>query len=143
MSILRLCGIVRSFLLLILVSLPAPAQFVRGSLVGTISDDSGAVIPGAEIVLHNVNTNETKTFTTDAGGSYNFAALLPGLYRIEVKKTGFKTQTVSEVRLEVNQTARVDVRLPVGDVGERIERTAPVAIPCIGRASKTRRQVPP
>ena len=124
MSILRLWGIVCSCLLLILVSLPAPAQFVRGSIVGTISDESGAVIPGAEIVLHNVNTNEAKTFTTDGGGSYNFAALLPGLYRIEVKKTGFKTQTVSEVRLEVNQTARVDVRLPVGDVGERIEVSA-------------------
>src|SRR5687767_10017761 len=111
MSIRRCWGIVCLFCFLILVSLPAPAQFVRGSLVGTISDESGAVIPGAEIILHNVNTNEAKTLTTDAAGSYNFAALLPGQYRIEVKRTGFKTQTVSDIRLEVNQTARVDVKL--------------------------------
>lgn len=125
MSILKLwCNFLCSFWLFIVLSTPAQAQFVRGSIVGTISDESGAVIPGAEITLQNTSTNETKTFTTDAAGSYNFAALLPGLYHIDVKKTGFKSQTVSEIRLEVNQTARVDVKLPIGDVGERIEVSA-------------------
>ena len=62
--------------------------------MGTVSDESGVVIPGAEILIQNVNTNDARTLTTNAAGSYNLAALLPGLYRIEVKKTDFKTQTV-------------------------------------------------
>src|SRR5438094_7568925 len=97
------------------------AQFVRGTILGTVSDESGAVIPGAEIVLKNAGTNETKTATTDEAGSYTFPALLPAAYSIQVTRTGFKARLVSDVKLEVNQTARVDVKLPVGEVAERVE----------------------
>jgi hypothetical protein len=101
-----------------------PAQFVRGTILGNVTDDSGAVIPVAEVTLRNLGTNEVKTVTTDEGGAYVFPALLPGQYSLQVKKGGFKIQSVSDVRLEVNQTARVDIKLPVGDVSETVEVTA-------------------
>ncbi|HTM47735.1 MAG TPA: TonB-dependent receptor [Bryobacteraceae bacterium] len=97
------------------------AQFVRGTILGTVSDESGAVIPGAEVVLKNAGTNETKTATTDEGGAYTFPALLPAVYSVQVTRTGFKARLVTDVKLEVNQTARVDVKLPVGEVAERVE----------------------
>jgi len=102
----------------------ASAQFVRGSLLGNVTDASGGALPGAEVKLTNLGTNETRTTTASEDGSYLFPALLPGLYRVEVSRTGFKTQVMNEIRLEVNQTARVDVKLPVGEVAERIEITS-------------------
>lgn len=111
-------------LLLLAAAAILPAQFVRGTILGNVTDDSGAVIPGAEITLKNLGTNETKIVTSDESGAYNFPALLPGRYSLQVKKTGFKLQSVSDVGLEVNQTARVDIKLPVGDVAETVEVTA-------------------
>ncbi len=102
----------------------ASAQFVRGSLLGNVSDASGAMIAGADVKLTNLGTNETRSATSSEDGGYLFPALLPGAYRLEVSRSGFKTQVVNEVRLEVNQTARVDLKLPVGEVAERIEITS-------------------
>jgi hypothetical protein len=100
------------------------AQFVRGSIVGTVADESGAVIPRADVKLTNVGTNEVKQTVTDEAGNYTFPALLPAVYNVEVSSKGFRTQVVNGVRLEVNQTARVDARLPVGEVVERVEVAA-------------------
>lgn len=60
----------------------ANAQFVRGTILGTVADESGAVIPGAEVVLKNTGTNEARTATTDDNGAYTFPALLSGAYSI-------------------------------------------------------------
>ena len=110
-------------LLALLVLLPAIAlaQFVRGSILGVVSDETGAVIPKASVILRNTGTNETRSAVTDDAGSYSFPALLPGAYTIEVKQAGFKSRLVSDVNLEVNQTARIDVKMAVGDVAEQIE----------------------
>ena len=109
------------------VCLMAPAghaQFVRGTITGAVSDETGAVVAGATVTLNNKETNETRTGVTDNEGNYTFPALLPGVYGVEVKHPGFKVQAVSDVRLEVNQTARVDIKLPLGEVSERVEVTA-------------------
>jgi hypothetical protein len=108
----------------VLFAAALPAQFVRGTILGNVTDDTGASMPSAEVTLTNIGTNETRTLTTDSSGSYVFPALLPGRYGLQVKRSGFKTQSVSDITLEVNQTARVDVKLPVGDVSERIEVSA-------------------
>ncbi|MBS1824414.1 MAG: TonB-dependent receptor [Acidobacteria bacterium] len=114
----------KSLAMLLLAAMSLHAQFVRGTLLGTVSDESGAVIAGASVTLKNTDTNETKSATTDESGGYTFPALLPGSYSIEVKQSGFKLRSLTGIRLEVNQTARVDVKLSVGEVSERIEVTA-------------------
>jgi hypothetical protein len=89
-----------------------------------VSDEKGGTIAGAQVKLINLGTNEVKTSTTDGEGGYNFPALLPGAYSLEVSQAGFKTQSINRIELEVNQTARVDVSLPVGTVEERVETVA-------------------
>src|SRR5678815_3168291 len=78
------------------------AQFVRGTILGVVSDESGAVVPAAAVILKNTGTNETKSTTTDADGNYSFPALLPGLYSIQITHAGFQSRVVSEIKLEVN-----------------------------------------
>jgi hypothetical protein len=103
---------------------PVAAQFFRGTIVGTVADESGAVVVGADVKLVNQGTNAAESAKTGGDGAYTFPALLPGLYRVEVSSQGFKTQTVSGIRLEVNQTARIDVKLVVGEIVQRVEATA-------------------
>jgi len=124
MSRLKLRYVLLTAALPLVFAFRAPAQFVRGAIVGTITDESGAVIAGAKITLQNVGTNETRKNTTDARGDYIFPALLPGVYRAEAHRDGFKTQVVSDIHLEVNQTARIDIKLPIGQIAERVEVTA-------------------
>src|SRR5262249_45444111 len=78
--------------------------------------------------LQNLGTNETRTALTGDSGEYTFASLLPGRYSIRVEKQGFKTQVLSNLGLEVNQTARYDLHLPVGEVSERVEVAATAAL---------------
>src|SRR5437773_10210153 len=69
---------------------PAWGQTTFGTVVGTVSDTSGAVIPAAQVVLTSLATSEKRTATTDDTGGYTFVNVLPGNYRVEVEKEGFK-----------------------------------------------------
>ncbi len=100
------------------------AQSERGTILGVVRDETGAAIPGAMVTAVNTATNLTWTQSTDARGEYQFSSLLPGSYRVQVEHRGFATQVVSGVTLQVNQVARVDVRLQVGEVVQRIEVAA-------------------
>jgi hypothetical protein len=113
-----------SVIALLLVMMPANGQFFRGTIVGTVTDESGAIVVGADVKLLNQGTNAAEAVKTGADGAYTFPALLPGAYRVEVSSQGFKTQTISDIRLEVNQTARIDVKLAVGEIVQRVEATA-------------------
>ena len=106
----------------------APGQFFRGSIVGTITDPSGASIPGVRVSLTNQGTNELRETYSDQRGGYTLPALLPGLYTIETLLESFQTRVVKEIKLDVNQTARIDLTLEVGQVVERIEVTAPLLL---------------
>src|SRR6185312_7156844 len=79
-------------LLFALAAIPAPlaGQTFFGSIVGTVSDSSGAVVPGATVTLTNLGTNESKTAQTDAQGNYQFVSLRPGDYGVNVAMSGFK-----------------------------------------------------
>lgn len=111
-------------LLAMFATQPLSAQFVRGALLGKVTDEKGSAVAGTAVKLTNLGTNEAKTAATDENGDYNFPALLPGVYSLEVRRTGFKTQVVNRVELQVNQTARVDVSLPVGELSEVVETVA-------------------
>src|SRR6478672_5664462 len=99
------------------LAVPVAAQVTTGTIVGTISDPNG-VVPGATVMIHEVNRGTTYTYATDATGSYTAPFLTPGTYRVEVNVQGFRRWRREGVVLQVNQRARVDVTLEVGGIEE-------------------------
>ncbi len=98
-----------------------------GKVQGTVTDQSGAVVPQAELQLVNVGTNATQTVTSDASGSYIFASVTPGTYRLTVRMTGFRTASVTDLVVDVEKTNTVPVNLEVGGDKEVVEVTASAA----------------
>jgi hypothetical protein len=99
---------------LILVS-PAQAQTFRGTILGTVTDTNGAVVPGANVIAKNVGTGIERSTVTDETGDYTVPELPSGNYQVIVSKSGFATFTVSEVIVEVSGERRADVQLsPAG-----------------------------
>ena len=101
---------VRSIVLaiaLVGMALPTWAQSTA-TLQGTVTDQQGAVVPGATIVIRNQATGVERSLVTDAAGEYLAASLAPGRYRIEVHLSGFQDQT-REVDLEVTRTVVVSI----------------------------------
>ena len=92
----------------------ARAQVATASINGTVSDASGAVVPGAVVVLHNVLTNVEQAASTNAAGNYAFVEVSPGRYTLRVSKEGFATATQNEFEVFVNQTSTHDIILSVG-----------------------------
>jgi len=103
---------------------PTYGQTSAGAIVGVIRDASGATVPGAQITATNQGTNIAYPFMTDETGNYYIPSLLPGRYRLEAEKKGFKKVTARDVEVTVNQTIRVDLELPVGDTSESVSVTA-------------------
>jgi outer membrane receptor protein involved in Fe transport len=100
--------------------LPAAAQGVYGIISGTVGDSGGAVLPGATVVVTNVDTKVAKTLTTNAAGVYSATNLIPGVYTVEASLSGFKTSVAEAIRLEVNANTKVDVILQVGPTSEAV-----------------------
>jgi hypothetical protein len=92
------------------------AQTVTGSIRGTVTDASGAVVVGAEVVATNGSNGVATTTTTDRSGSYNLQSLPIGTYVVSAKKTGFKVTADRPFTLEIDQIAKIDLKLEVGDV---------------------------
>jgi hypothetical protein len=105
-----------------LAASPALSQ-TTATLSGTTSDRSGAVVPGAKVTVVNQQTQLTRETESNDSGVYNIPLLPPGVYSVRVEKTGFRVIQQSDVRLEVNQTARLDFALDVGTVSEVVEVT--------------------
>jgi outer membrane receptor protein involved in Fe transport len=99
-------------------------QYGGGTILGTITDPTGGVVPGAKVVAVNLATNETREFTSDETGSYQFNALPSGTYRVTVTAPSFKQTVVDNLVLRVNSQLRADVALQVGAVAESVEITA-------------------
>jgi outer membrane receptor protein involved in Fe transport len=108
----------------LMISPLALAQVVNGSLVGTVTDVSGGVAPGASVTLTNLGTSEQKVAKTDSNGGYQFLSLVPGLYRVEVEKNGFKKFSRQPIDIQVQTATRVDAVLQVGDVQQTVNVSA-------------------
>lgn len=102
-------------------------QGATGAINGTLSDASGAVIPGAKVVLRNVATGVETTTASNDVGLYVFPSLAPGRYTLAFSKEGFATVQQAEFSLAVNQTLTYDVTVPVAGTTKVVEVTAPVA----------------
>jgi hypothetical protein len=106
---------------LLLAPLPALAQFDSATVLGRITDQSGAAVPGATVTLTNQATGITATTVTTASGEYQFLNVRIGTYRLEAELSGFATGVAPVVTVTVNARQRVDLSLQVGGVGEQIE----------------------
>ena len=98
-------------------------QTFYGTIVGTVTDSTGGVVPGASVSAINIGTNEKRTVKTDPTGGYRFVNLLPTTYRVEVELTNFKRFALASVPVLVDSTIRVDAVLEVGATSETIEVT--------------------
>ena len=124
--------------LIILVASLSNAQITTTTLLGTVTDSTGASLAGAQIVVTNTDINSVRTVKTDSEGTYRIEFLPVGNYKLEATMAGFKTCVQQGIVLTVNQNARVDVKLTVGGSSETVTITeAPPLVdtdnPTIGR----------
>src|SRR5215469_3064886 len=100
--------------------IPVNGQVRFGTVVGTISDASGATVSSASVKLTNLGTNEARSMQSGAAGTYAFPNLNAGLYRLEIEMAGFKRFTRDEVEVQVDVATRVDATLEVGSVTQNV-----------------------
>lgn len=115
---------VRPFYALALYALVLTGQLssqTLGTFTGEVKDASGAAIADTTITVRNTATNGARVVTTNEDGLYTIPALIPGMYEVKAEKPGFKTATRTNIELQVQQTARIDFGLEVGQVTETIE----------------------
>jgi hypothetical protein len=116
----------RTTLVLLLLAAAAAAQTTT-TLLGTVTDKTGAVVPGAQVVATNTGTNLTRTTQTNQQGEYRMEFMPIGAYTVEVSSNGFRKSVQNGVTLEINIPTRVDARLDVGQLSESVEVTAAAA----------------
>lgn len=106
--------------LFFLLASAAVAQQTTATLTGSVTDTTGAVIADVTVKAVNNSTNVAREARSDASGSYTLPFLTAGEYTVSAERTGFRTQRVSNLTLQVGQTARVDLQLQVGEVTESV-----------------------
>jgi len=119
---LRLLGLLAG-LTLVFAPNPASCQTTFGSIVGTVTDPSGAAIGQAAVKLTSLGTSEVRTTVTSTEGLYQFVNLLPGSYRVDVEKPAFKTATRVPIAVQVQNTLKIDFALEVGATSQTVEVT--------------------
>src|SRR6185436_5058925 len=111
-------------LVLALALLPLAAQINTADLSGTITDESGAVVPAAEVTLQGEDTGARRLTHTDQAGRYGFEQLAVGKYRITAQLLGFQTEVATGIDLTVGRKASLNLRLRVGEVTTQTSVTA-------------------
>jgi hypothetical protein len=106
--------------ILLLFSLPGVAQLSTADVLGTVTDPTGAIIPGASVTLLNTETRAARTVTTTSSGDYEFDLLPVGSYTVTVKAPGFKTSTTSALAVEAGDRARSNVQLATGEATQTV-----------------------
>ena len=117
------CALALGLLLVLTIVIPvqpAAAQVLYGSVVGAVTDPSGAVIPGATVTLTNKATGLKQDDKTDEGGRYSFVNVPPGKYDVRVTATGFRTFVATEFDVTPNTVHRVDTKLEVGQITDTV-----------------------
>jgi hypothetical protein len=99
-----------------------------GDISGQVTDSTGGALTGAKVTATNIDTNATREAVSNDAGVYSFPSLQPGVYNVRVEKPGFKAVTRSKIQLEVQQSARLDIELPLGQVTETVEVSAQAAL---------------
>ena len=116
--------LVTAVLLAVLSAALVLAQSGRGTILGTVSDPTGAVMPQVAVTVTNVETNVKAVATTDELGNYRAPSLIPGPYSVTFEKAGFKSFKREGIVLVLDATVRVDAEMAVGAVGQSVEVVA-------------------
>src|SRR5437868_14737065 len=103
---------------------PLYAQVDTGTIVGTVTDQSGAILSGAKVTLTNLGTNASLTTTTEADGTYKFSPVKIGTYKIDVSYQGFQTATQRNVVVNVGSDSLANFQMKPGSVTEVVEVTS-------------------
>lgn len=98
----------------------ASGQTVTGAIQGIVSDENGAAVMGAQVLVRNAGTGATRTDTTDEQGRYNFPSLEAGIYSLEVTQQGFAATKVNGIELTINKVGVVNVTLKISGVQEQV-----------------------
>jgi Carboxypeptidase regulatory-like domain/TonB dependent receptor len=109
-----------AILLTLIFSTNGFTQTYQGRILGTVSDESGAVVRGAKVTITNVETGLVRTLDSNEAGDYVAPNLPPGLYNISVEAPGFKRVEHTQVRVEVAKDAHIDITLPAGALSESV-----------------------
>jgi hypothetical protein len=121
--------------LVLAVSVPIFSQTTTGRILGTVSDQSGANVAGAAVVVTDTQRGTTRAVATDDSGNYVAPQLQPGVYKVRAEAKGFKTVERVNIVVEVAQDVRIDVTLPTGQVSETVVVTEEV--PLVNTTSST------
>ncbi len=116
-------GILGAATVLVLLAAPMEAQILYGSLVGSVTDASGASVAGATVTVTQAQTQLSRTAVTDASGQYSLSNLTPGTYQVKISASGFKTSARDNVPVVLNTVGRVDATLELGEVSQTVEVT--------------------
>ena len=121
----RFCS--AAVLLIALLAGHVQAQVASATLSGTVLDESGAAAPGVAVSAREESTGFVRNTLTGAEGAYVIEELSPGIYTVTAEKTGFRTAASEHVALEVNQKARLDLKLKVGEARDSVTAVATVS----------------
>jgi Carboxypeptidase regulatory-like domain/TonB dependent receptor-like, beta-barrel len=114
-----LCAVI-NLMVMLATATTVSAQVLYGSIVGTLTDESGAVVPGAVVTVKNASTGLSREATTDETGHYAIQNLLEGAYDLSVSATGFKPYTQTGVEVSINSVTRADITVQVGAITDQV-----------------------
>ena len=120
-------ALVSAVLVAFLAGTVADAQVLYGSIVGNVTDSTGAAVPGATVTIEQAETKLTRELVADAAGAYHFTAVPSGTYSVTVTMNGFRSFSRKDVPVTLNSVARVDAKLDVGQLAETVQRVSRVA----------------
>src|SRR5213076_242311 len=115
-----LLGLTISFVVMGYAVRPALAQVLYGSIVGTLTDETGAVVPKAVVTVTNTSTGLSRQATTSDTGYYSVPNLPEGTYNLSISAAGFKPYIQTGINVPINAVTRVDARIQVGAVTEQV-----------------------
>jgi hypothetical protein len=122
--------------LLLFCGSPSKAQTFRGTILGTVTDSSGAAVSGAKVTVKNTDTGLSREVTTGDDGSYSVPELPIGNYSVTVEQSGFRSGVVAGIRVEVSSERRADVALQPGALAQTVEVSGE-ALPLVETTSNT------
>src|SRR5690242_21237216 len=112
----------------LLFSAGVKAQTTTATMLGTVTDTSGAVVPGAQVTARNTQTNLMRAATSNDQGEYRMDFLPVGHYQLEVSATGFKRAVVRGIVLQVSQEVRADVKLEIGEINQSVSVSSDIPL---------------
>ena len=130
-----LCSAALTSAILVLSAVPLRAQSTYGAVVGVLTDSSKAVLPGATVTLHEVQTGVVRTTTSGPDGNYEFLNLTQGRYEVSVEMAGFSKRSTQPFPVAARQTVRIDVELQAAGLSEQV--TVSGAAPLINTENPT------